>query len=140
MIIGMVAVLVVLLCGGGLVALYVIGKGSNNPTSQQSKAPLAQATGQQAASPMPTAANSPTADMLDPVTAIKVGQCVVNNGTNNQADLQIVPCAKNTFKVLARFNNTLDPKRCGSVPGYTHYFTYETTPKSDDFVLCLKQQ
>lgn len=136
--IGMVAVLVVLLCGGGLVALYLIGKNGAKPASQQSQAPLAQSTGQ--ASPMPTAANSPTVDMLDPVTGIKVGQCVVNNGSNNQADLQIVPCKKNTFKVLARFNNTLEPKRCSSVAGYTHYFTYETTPKTDDFLLCLKQQ
>jgi hypothetical protein len=134
-IIALVIVLVVLLCGGGLAALYFIGKNSNTPaakgTTQPSTPPSVAPS---------TAADSPSPDAADPITSITVGQCVVNKGTNTQADLQIVPCGKNTFKVLKRFNGTLDSKKCSTVSGYTHYFTYETTPASDDFLLCLKKQ
>jgi hypothetical protein len=128
-------VLVVLLCGGGVVALYLIGKNSKTPSAQGTHPPS-----QQPSLAPSTAADSPSPDTADPITSITAGQCVVNNGSDKQADLQIVACGKNTFKVLKRFNGTLDPKKCSTVSGYTHYFTYETTPASDDFLLCLKKQ
>jgi hypothetical protein len=137
-IIALVAVLVVLVGGGGLAALYFIGKNSANPQAQHSSA----------SSPQPSVAPSATADSptpaatdtVDPITLVRVGQCVVNKGTDANADLQIVSCATNTFKVLARFNGTTDKKKCNSISQFTHYFTYTTTPATDNFLLCLKKQ
>ncbi|HKT02520.1 MAG TPA: hypothetical protein VJT31_23575 [Rugosimonospora sp.] len=137
-IIAIVVVLVVLLCGGGLTALYLIGRNSGKPAAQGTTPPSTAPTGT-----TPTQADSPPPDTTapgDPITGVKVGQCVVNNGSDTNADLQIVTCAKNTFKVLARFNGTTDKKKCNSVPQFTHYFTYTTTPTTDDFLLCLKKQ
>jgi hypothetical protein len=136
-IIALVAVLLVVLCGGGVAALYYIGKHNTNSNASGHQTP---APSQQPSVAPSTAADSPTPDNADPITSVKVGQCVVNKGTDKQADLQIVTCGKNTYKVLARFNGTLDSKKCSTVAGYSHYFTYETTPTSDDFLLCLKKQ
>jgi hypothetical protein len=136
-VIALVALLVVLLGGGGLAALYVIGKNHANPQAQHSSAPSAQPSvpSTEAGSPTPAAT-----DTVDPITLVKVGQCVINKGTDANADLQIVPCATNTFKVLARFNGTTDKKKCNSISQFTHYFTYTTTPATDNFLLCLKKQ
>jgi hypothetical protein len=72
---------------------------------------------------------------------VKKGQCVVNRGTNNRPELQIVPCGKNTFEVLQRFDGTSDWKgKCPGVRGYTNHFWFNSELDSLDFVLCMKRR
>jgi hypothetical protein len=51
----------------------------------------------------------------------------------------VVSCAPGTFQVLAKFDGTNDVTKCKQVPSSTHHYFYETTPKTLDFVLCLKK-
>jgi hypothetical protein len=72
---------------------------------------------------------------------VKKGQCVVNRGTNSRPELQIVPCGKNTFEVLRRFDGTSDWQgKCPGVAGYTNHFWFNSELDSLDFVLCMKRR
>jgi hypothetical protein len=136
-IIALVVVLVLLLCGGGVTALYFIGKSSNKPLAQSS-ASVNPTPSTVDDSPSPTPDDS--SDAADPITSVTEGDCVLNKGTDADADLQIVTCKKGTFLVVARFDGTTDHSKCDAIKASTHWFTYTTTPATDDFVLCLKEQ
>jgi hypothetical protein len=124
------AVLVLVLCGGGVAALYLIGAGTgrSNAGGSSSSPPSAG----------PSASGSATS-RYDP-TGIKVDQCVKNEGTDLDPRLTVVPCGRGTLKVIKRFDGTVDDKLCNDVKGATHHYFYDTTPDSADFVLCLQQQ
>jgi hypothetical protein len=129
----LVSVLVLVLCGGGVAALYLIGAKDRTPT--------ASGTGSAPAS-TPTKAASPSASAspsFDPNSIIK-GQCVVNEGTQDAPVLRPAACGPGTFQVLARFDGTIDKNKCKSVPGSNYHYFYDTSPDTLDFVLCLKKQ
>jgi hypothetical protein len=65
---------------------------------------------------------------------------VVNDGTSQNARIRAVACGPGAYLIVARFDNTNDVRRCEKVPGYTHDYSYQTTPSSLDFVLCLKKK
>jgi hypothetical protein len=71
---------------------------------------------------------------------VKLGECLVNDGSNEVPRMREVPCAKDTFEVVKRFPGTIDKARCDGVPGYTHNYFFDSPADSKDFVLCLKQR
>jgi len=127
----LVGVLVVVLCGGGVAALYLIGTKDRQPPAARS-APPSPSSRPSSPSPRP----SPT---FDPGSIIK-GNCVVNEGPDAAPVLRVVPCGPGTYQVLVRIDSTADVTKCRTVPGATHHYYYETTPPTLDFVLCLKKQ
>jgi hypothetical protein len=133
LLVALVSVLVIVLCGGGVAALYLIGSKDRQPT----------AAGPGGGGPAtPTGTNrppsaSPSAS-YDPSAIIK-GQCVVNEGTDETPVLKVVTCGPGTLQVLAKIDGTTDATKCKQVPGSTHHYFYDTTPDTLDFVLCLKK-
>jgi hypothetical protein len=130
LVITLAAVLVLVLCGGGALALYLMHAKDSVAGGQSSPA----ATGSGSAGPRANAAPS-----YDAGSIVK-GQCVANDGTGDAPKLRVVNCAPGSYLVLARLDGTTDTNRCTMVPGSTHDFFYQTTPSTSDFVLCLKKQ
>ncbi|WP_345631882.1 LppU/SCO3897 family protein [Rugosimonospora acidiphila] len=122
--VALVTVVVLVVCAGGTLALYLMRQG---PAAAARSAPTATPSG---------AAASPG---YDPA-AIARGQCVANDGTVEAPKLRVVACAPGSYLVLARLDGTSDTNRCTIIPGSTHEFYYQTAPSTSDFVLCLKQQ
>jgi hypothetical protein len=123
-------VLVMLLCGG----LVLVARGGGPAAevaiwSRPSPSP----------SPARTAPPTPANAAADP-SLIVAGQCVVNDGTPENARIRAVTCGPGTYRVTDRIDSTDDVRRCDKVPGYTDDYAYQTTPASLDFVLCLKRQ
>jgi hypothetical protein len=134
LVIGLIAVLALVLCGGGVAAAFVLTSGSSAPSAHNSAGPT----------PSDTSNASPTASpstVYDPTSIVK-GQCVANDGTDaDHPKLRVVPrCGSGNYLVLARFDGTKDTAKCDGVAGSTHNYFYDTTPDTLDFVLCLKQQ
>jgi hypothetical protein len=124
----LVSVLVLVLCGGGVAVLYLIGAKDRTP---RSNSPAAAATTRGAnPSPSPSRGTDPT--------AITKGQCVVNEGTQDVPVLRVVACGSGTYRVVERFDGTIDVARCNAVAGSDFHYFYDTTPNTLDFVLCLK--
>jgi hypothetical protein len=134
----LLTVLALLVLGGVGVGFWLLGDRKDDAGANP-------ATGT-TASPSPTV-EEPTAtpgqtsgSPTDARFATK-GQCLVNKGSNKRPDIQLVPCGKRTFEVLARFNGTADFKtRCNGVAGYTDHYFYDSEVDSLDFVLCLKRR
>jgi hypothetical protein len=143
LIVALVVVFAVLLCGGGATGLlYFAGKAGDKRASHSPRStPTAEAPTSAATTQPPTAqpTTAAPADGNDAITA-QVGDCLVNDGTNDVPKLRKVTCAKNTFEVLKRFQATVDKTKCEGVPGYTHDYFYNVPEDSEDFVLCLKQR
>ncbi|HEY2675202.1 MAG TPA: hypothetical protein VGJ07_33140 [Rugosimonospora sp.] len=129
LVITLVGVLVLVLCGGGALALYLLHKGD---ATQPKSTPIAGTSGS-------ASARASATPSYDPSSIVK-GQCVVNDGDENVPRLRVVACAPGSYLVLARFDGTGDPQKCTTVSGSTHDYFYQTSPTSLDFVLCLKQQ
>jgi hypothetical protein len=122
-------VLVMLLCGG-LVLVARSGPATEVAIwSRPSPTP----------SPVRSAPPTPANAAGDP-SLIVAGQCVINDGTPENARIRAVACGPGTYRVTDRFDSTDDVRRCDKVPGYTDDYAYQTTPASLDFVLCLKRQ
>ena len=66
-----------------------------------------------------------------------VGDCVHNDGTDDDPDVKVVDCKDATaeFKVLKTLNST-DMNRCDSVPGVTAAYS-ESAGSGDSLLLCL---
>jgi hypothetical protein len=128
----LVSVLVVVLCGGGVAGLYLLGTKDRQPTGS------AAATGPATPTPANRSPSASPSAAYDPTSIIK-GNCVVNTGTDDTPVLKVVACGPGTFQVLAKFDGTNDVTKCKQIPSSTHHYFYETTPKTLDFVLCLKK-
>jgi hypothetical protein len=75
---------------------------------------------------------------------VKVGQCVVNQGTDEEPTMEIVPCSSGTFEVLKRVEGKTTGEKdaetkCAKVSGYTKWYYYDSPLDDFDFVLCLKE-
>jgi hypothetical protein len=138
LIIAIVVVLAVLVCGGGATGIYLFTKSNGKSTANPQSTPRTTAPAQ-TSEPSPTAAPTNAGSDNDAITA-QVGDCLVNQGTNEDPKMRKVTCAKDTFEVLKRFPATIDKNKCDGVPGYTHNYFYDSTVDADDFVLCLKQR
>ncbi len=126
----LVSVLVVVLCGGGVAALYLIGSKDRQPVAAGS-GPTTPAATSRPSSASPSGSYDPT--------AIIKGQCVQNVGTEDAPVLKVAACGPGTFQVLARIDGTIDTTKCKQVAGSTHHYFYDTTPDTLDFILCLKK-
>jgi hypothetical protein len=85
-------------------------------------------------------ANRTTVTAQTPPT---VGECVVPNG-QAAPDTKLVKsptgCAAGTFTVLKVFQGSSDAAQCSTVPTSTqsYFFTANTDPAQDSFVVCMK--
>ena len=137
-ILALVAVLAVLVCGGGAAAVYFVGRDTDNPSlTQGSPSPSAPPSATQAPSPTPEAQSSADARF------VKKGQCVKNVGTNDEPDLQITKCGSKTYEVLERIDAATTgkedaEKKCAKVEGYTDWYFFDSPFDLNDYVLCLK--
>ncbi|WP_442320076.1 LppU/SCO3897 family protein [Catenuloplanes nepalensis] len=72
---------------------------------------------------------------------VQVGDCIVNDGTDEKASIRKVPCAKDTMEVLIRIPFTDDgEKACEDIEGADSWYMYtsSTVGGVGDYVLCLK--
>jgi hypothetical protein len=139
MILALVAVLAVLLCGGGITALYLIGRDAADdvPVAGRSATPTAKST---TTAPSPTPSPTPTRDTANGALSAQAGDCLINDGTEATPRMKKVECAAGTFEVVKRIEGTSDVNKCTGVPGYTHNYYYKTTADTSSFVLCLKER
>jgi hypothetical protein len=121
-----IAVLAILLVGGAAAAYIATDRntsGGGGPTT----APPTDPTG------------GATSDSAD-VRSATEGQCVVNDGTNENPVMRVVPCTtKDAYSILKRFPETIDTNKCSTVEGYEYHYFYNSELDSLDYVLCLKK-
>jgi hypothetical protein len=127
----LIGVLVLVLCGGGAAALYLVGTKDRQPAAAAASAPP----------PTPRAhpSSATPSPAFDPGSIIR-GNCVTNTGNDEAPVLHLVACGPGTYLVLVRIDSTSDVTKCRTVPGVTHHYFYSTTPATLDFVLCLRKQ
>ncbi|GAB2580609.1 hypothetical protein Aab01nite_57240 [Paractinoplanes abujensis] len=75
---------------------------------------------------------------------VKKGDCVINEGDDNEPNMRAAPCTTGTYEVLARFEGKATgekdaERKCAKVTGYTKWFFYDSALDDLDFVLCLKE-
>lgn len=111
--------------------------GSASPAASSSAAPTGEPSEEPTAEPT-TAEPSPSEDEG---SAFAKGDCVVNDGTDNEPELRKVPCARNTYEVLLRIPATTDGDRCETLaPTATANYVHDAPVDVFDFVLCLKKR
>lgn len=124
----LVAVLALVLGAGGFTA-YMLSDRADQPAGPNAAASRGAAT--------TTAAAAPTGEFR----AITAGECMVNDGTDEDPKPRRVACAPGTYEVLRRFDGTVDyAKNCATVAGYQFHFSYDSNLDTLDFVLCLRKQ
>jgi hypothetical protein len=132
-IVALVVTLSVLICVGlGATAWLLKVRSEQSPQAQQS--PTAAA-----ANPGPAPAGSEDARYN-----VKVGDCVLNEGTDQQPEMRTTSCAAGTYRVLARIRGKTTGERdaeakCAKVRGYTKWYFYDSGLDDLDFVLCLRE-
>jgi hypothetical protein len=153
LLVAIVVVLAVLVVSGAAAAFYLT-RNDNEPIASPSTPAAAPAGGQQAGGAQgggeqtgtePTTpaeqSGTPAPEASAEARFAVKGQCLVNDGTDDKPSMRIVPCAPNTYEVLARFDGTTDYKsKCGKVKDYQFHFFYDSELNALDFVLCLKKR
>jgi hypothetical protein len=82
----------------------------------------------------PTPAPRPTLDDF------AVGDCVVNDGTDQEAELRTVPCGPRTQQILLRIPGVADGGLCATrAPEATANYVNDAPVDVFDFVLCLRR-
>jgi len=143
LIIGLVigaVVLLLLLCGCGVIGLFALTDSSTStageelPTVDVSTDTPDDQQGEDADSaPLPGGSDD----------LIVVGDCVVNDGSEEDAVLRKVACEPGTFEVLSRIPLTTDTERCDD-PIFGHpdtdtTYTHDTGEQVLNYVLCMKE-
>lgn len=140
-IIGIVAVLLLCVCGG--VGGWLIYK---NSSDSEEKPPVSAPTPDTAPTGDEEPTPKPSDDEEDPTDDIfSDGDCVINEGTNDDPELKKVPCGPNTYKVLSRIPFTTDDERCTDDPVFGDpetdtTYVHDSSMDFADYVLCLKKQ
>ncbi|WUJ24596.1 hypothetical protein OG470_07020 [Micromonospora sp. NBC_00389] len=89
---------------------------------------------------LPSDAPTPAAPSPSEVEFAK-GDCVVNEGTEDDAELRKVACGPNTYQVLLRIPATSDGDRCETLaPQATANYVHDNSVDLFDYVLCLKKR
>ncbi|WP_091090603.1 LppU/SCO3897 family protein [Micromonospora nigra] len=72
---------------------------------------------------------------------IAVGDCVVNDGTDTDAELREVACGSpGSYRVLLRISGTTDGDRCRTrMPEATANYVQDNPIDALDYVLCLRE-
>ncbi|MFG1838274.1 hypothetical protein ACGFH8_07540 [Micromonospora sp. NPDC049175] len=88
---------------------------------------------------LPSGAPSSAAPTRD--TGFATGDCLVNEGTEDAAELRKVPCGPNTYRVLLRIPATTDSARCDALPPpISATYVHDNDVDLFDYVLCLRKQ
>ncbi|WP_051799845.1 LppU/SCO3897 family protein [Catenuloplanes japonicus] len=137
-IVGAVLVFALLICGGVVYGINQAGNAVDNaldnlPTTVPTLPTLP------TEDPFPTPTGGSEDD--DAADSVKVGDCIVNDGTDENASIRVVPCAKDTLEVLIRIPFTDDGEEaCKDVEGADSWYMYTSSSVGGvgDYVLCLK--
>ncbi|WP_353890640.1 hypothetical protein [Micromonospora sp. WMMA1363] len=135
MIIGLVVLLLLCPCLG--LAGWAVWQAADNADSPSVSLP------ETSAEPVPPRGDplppvEPTADADDDFAK---GDCVVNDGTDDEAELRKVPCGPGTYEVLLRIPATADGDRCETLaPQATANYVHDNSVNLLDYVLCLKER
>lgn len=75
---------------------------------------------------------------------VKKGDCVVNEGTDEEPNMRATACTSGTYEVLERVKGKTTgekdaERKCAKVTGYSKWFFYDSPFDELDFVLCLKE-
>ncbi|WP_250000510.1 hypothetical protein [Actinoplanes sp. M2I2] len=75
---------------------------------------------------------------------VKKGDCVVNEGTDEEPNMRSTVCTTGTYQVLDRIKGKTTgekdaERKCSKVTGYTKWFFFDSPLDELDFVLCLKE-
>jgi hypothetical protein len=123
--------------------LIVIGLGTTawllnerNDTQRQQAAPTPSATD-------PIAGPAPQGSE-DARFYVKKGDCVVNEGSDEEPNMRTIACTSGAYEVLERITGKTTgekdaERKCSKVTGYTKWFFYDSPLDDLDFVLCLKE-
>jgi hypothetical protein len=131
--IALITAAVVVVVGGIGLAVYAF-QGTGTPAAHSSTGTNSASTGTSASS-SPTASATPSE--RDFRTA-KLGDCLVNRGTEEHPELHIVPCTTDgALKVVARFDGTDDASKCDNVKDSKFKYFYRLGETK--FVLCFQK-
>lgn len=150
-----IAALTVLLLGAGVAYLFSRGDGdktassaTNSGAGAASETPGAPSQAEQSDEPVEPGQEIRAGQSATPAPeasaearfAVK-GQCLVNDGTDENPRMRIVTCAAGTYEVLARFDGTTDFKReCAKVKDYQFHYYFDAELEELDYVLCLRRR
>ena len=135
-IVALVVVLGLLICGGlGTTAWLIVNR--DNSAGDDTRA-------------VPTSTAATTQGQAEPRSSadarfVLKGECVRNEGTADEPDMKIVPCASGTYEVLKRVDGRTTGEadaesKCSKVADYTKWYFYDSELDSLDFVLCLRER
>ena len=135
-IVALVVVLGLLICGGLGTTAWLIANRDNSSGGDQGALPTT-STAATAANPEPRSSED--------ARFVAKGECVRNEGSPDQPDMKIVPCASGTYQVLKRVDGRTTGEadaesKCSKVPDYTKWYFYDSELDSLDFVLCLRER
>ena len=133
--IGMIAVIVLLITAGAGAAYYFLA------VKPKATVAVGASTGASAAT-SPSPSPSPSRDLFADIKAAKVGDCFVNDGTDEDATMRKVTCAAGSYEILKRFDGTASEDKCKGT--YLYWYIYDGPPKkadnTADFILCMKKR
>ncbi|GAA3229364.1 hypothetical protein ACFO1B_25975 [Dactylosporangium siamense] len=138
--VALVVIIVLVLCGAGGFGIWYVTKDKKSSPTTTSPTTKTSTSAKPSGSAAPSGASSsaPGGVQAGDAKTVKVGECLVNQGTPQAPKMVKATCAPATFEVLKRIPNTTDKSKCNGVTGYTHDYFYDSTLDSEDFVLCLK--
>ncbi|BCJ65531.1 LppU/SCO3897 family protein [Polymorphospora rubra] len=146
LIIGLVVLLMLALCGVGV--WWLLRDTDQNaqptPTASAPVDPSGDPSGEPSPSASPSSASPSPSPSSDSGTFAK-GDCVVNDGTADDAELRKVPCGPDTYEVLSRIPFTTDGEKCKTDPIFGDpdsdaNYTHDNPIDAADYVLCLKKR
>ncbi len=131
--IALVATLGVLIVAGLGATAWLLRERNEDPVAQPAATPST------VAEPGPAPLGSEDARFY-----AKVGDCVVNQGSDTKPEMRTSACTTGTYKVLQRYSGKTTGEKdaegkCAKVPGYTKWYFYDSPYDDFDFVLCLKE-
>ncbi|WP_051723760.1 LppU/SCO3897 family protein [Micromonospora chokoriensis] len=89
---------------------------------------------------LPSDAPTPAAPTPDEEEFAR-GDCLVNEGSEDDAELRKVPCGPDTYEVLLRIPATTDGDRCEALaPQATANYVHDNSIDLFDYVLCLRKR
>lgn len=92
-------------------------------------------------SPLASATPSPSSAGQGQEHDFARGDCVVNDGTDDNAELRKVPCGPNTWEVLRLIPATADGDQCEILaPQATANYVHDNPVDRLDYVLCLQER
>ncbi|MEV0728571.1 hypothetical protein [Polymorphospora sp. NPDC050346] len=142
MIIGLVVLLLLALCGVGV---WWLLSSDEDPDPSAGPTPTVSAPVDPTGEPSSSASPSPSASPSSDSGTFAKGDCVVNDGSAEDAELRKVPCGPNTYEVLSRIPFTTDGEKCQTDPIFGDpdsdaNYTHDNPIDAADYVLCLKKR